>query len=351
MYGTCLTVFEPFIITSKKKKNGEGEVKEKEVYLPKVLCILSNYQYLVAYREFLCQLFQLSKSGQMTLPIERYITNFCAEIPAPPPGSCEVQTTILNSVIKLWRLPHNQPIPWVSLPFSHLFQCLDIDNIITIWRALTLEHQVLLTSTQLSLLTTCSEIFLSLLFPMKWSHAYIPVLPHFLVPILSAPMPFLCGIDKLILPGAMLDLSKECIMVDLDKNQVTFGPMTPELPPLPRQREEMLRATLEEKVGMVFREVRCLNKSDDISERGVNLPPQKKMQADASWESHLCLFDEAFHRYFTPEESRKNELNGNDAFAEDHITRQDQLASMRTQSKVCIFYVQNELTNTSFQIP
>ena len=35
--------------------------------------------------------------GDMTLPIERYIANFCSEIPAPPPGSFEVQTTILDS--------------------------------------------------------------------------------------------------------------------------------------------------------------------------------------------------------------------------------------------------------------
>jgi len=280
----------------------------------------------------------------MTLPVERYITNFCSEIPAPPPGSCEVQTTILESVIKLWHPPHNQPIPWISLPFAHLFQCLDIDNIITVWHALALEQQVLLTSTQLSLLTTCSEIFLSLLFPMKWSHAYIPLLPHFLVPILSAPMPFLCGIDKRNLPSAMLDLSKECIMVDLDKNQVTKGPMTPELPAIPNHHKMALREKLEEKVGMVFREVRCLKRSHDFTDHGVHLPLGVKQVADESWESFLCLFDEGFHRYFTPEESRKNHLNGNDAVAEEsskYITAKDQLASKRSQSKVCfssIFY-------------
>ena len=333
LYGTCLTVFEPFIISSKKKKKNKSESNEKEVYLPKCICILSNYPYLVAFREFLCQLHRLTKSGEMTLPVERYITNFCSEIPAPPPGSAEIQTTILDSVIKFWRPPHNQPIPWVALPFSHLFQCLDIDNIITVWHALALEHQVLLTSTQLSLLTTCAEIFKSLLFPMKWSHAYIPVVPHFLVPILSAPMPFLCGIDKLILPSAMLDLSKECIMVDLDKNQVTFGPMTPPLPPIPHHHKIALKQKLEDKVGMIFREVRCLSKTDDLTDRGINLSPLTKNTADASWEGHLCLFDEAFQLYFTPEESRKDLLNGNDAVAGEYITRQAQITSMKTQSK------------------
>jgi hypothetical protein len=31
---------------------------------------------------------------------------------------------------------------------------------------------------------------------------------------------------------------------------------------------------------------------------------------DAAWEGTLSLFDEAFHLYFTPEESRKIFLNG-----------------------------------------
>ena len=188
------------------------------VYLPKCLVILSMHPYLVAFREYLTQLHRLSKmvppsstsineaaeSGDkmgivttstsasssimkqvLTLPIERYITNFCSELPAPPPGSFQVQTTILDSTISIWSPPYNLPLPWVSLPFSHLFQCLDVENVLKVWTALALERQVLVTSTQLSLLTTCCEILLSLLFPMKWSHGYIPVLPHFLVPILS----------------------------------------------------------------------------------------------------------------------------------------------------------------------
>lgn len=345
MYGTCLTVWEPYIITAKPKKgrnSDNSELKKKEVYLPKCLVILSTYQYLMAFREFLTQLNQLSKNGEMTLPVERYICNFCAEIPAPAPGAFEVQTTILDSVIKIWAPPHNQPIAWVALPFAHLFECLDVDNIIMVWHCLCLERQVLLTSTQLSLLTTCAEIFLSLLFPMRWSHAYIPILPHFLVDMLSAPMPFLCGINKSNLASALCDLSPDCVVVDLDMNLVTLGPQTPALPPLPSQMEAELRARLDENVGMVFREARSLTKNDDYSERGLHLPPHVKLMADAMWEGKLCLFDEAFHLAFTPEESRKNLLNGNDTSGMDasdrdkesfHMMSAGDKSKMRTQSQ------------------
>ena len=318
MYGTCLTLWEPTKIPVRKKrskndKHGEDESTSiYDAFLPKCVVLLSTYPYLMAFREYLTQLNRLSKLGEMTLPIERYITNVCLEIPAPPPGSFEVQTTILDSIIKIWSPPHNQPIAWVSLPFSHLFQCLDIDNIILVWHCLVLERQVLLTSTQISILTTCSEILLSMLFPMRWSHAYIPLLPKFLIPILSAPMPFFCGIDKASLAEALYDLSPECVVVDLDKNLVTLGPETEALPPLPPQQASSLRSQLEINVGMVFREARSLTKNDDYSDSGQHLPSHVKQMAEGMWEGKLSLFDEAFHLMFTPEESRKNLLNGND---------------------------------------
>lgn len=332
MYGTCLTLWEPYIITAQRKDARQSE-KKKEVYLPKCLVILSSYQYLMAFREFLTQINRFSKMGAMTLPLERYIANFCAEIPAPPPGAFEVQTTILDSVIKIWSPPYNQPIAWVSLPFSHLFECLDIDNIMLVWHCLALERQVLLTSTQLSLLTSCSEILISLLFPMRWSHAYIPVLPHFLVPMLSAPMPFLCGIDKSNLAAALEDLSRECVVVDLDKNLVTLGPGTAPLPSLPPQMENLLRSHLDDNAGMVFREARSLTKNDDYSDHGIHLPQHVKQMADAMWEGRLCLFDEAFHLFFTPEESRKNLLNGNDTSGMDLSDRDGEFMRIMTAAE------------------
>mmetsp|Transcript_5650 Transcript_5650/g.11710 ORF Transcript_5650/g.11710 Transcript_5650/m.11710 type:complete len:1333 (-) Transcript_5650:55-4053(-) len=350
IYGTCLTLWEPVTLKVKVAKEAaedktdssqtnpfeddgdndddkatdtnnpfgdEPEMQEEErtVYLPKCLVILSMYPYLAAFREFLTQLHHLTKGDgdAMKLPLERYIVNFCSEIPAPPPGSFEVQTTILDSVIKIWSPPNNLPITWVSIPFAYTFECLDIDNIITVWHCLALERQVLITSTQLSILTQATEMFLSLLFPMRWSHAYIPVLPTFLIPMLSAPMPFLCGINKANLADALYDLSPECVLVDLDKNTVTLGPETLPLPPLPPNQEATLRGMLDQNVGMVFREVRSLTKNDDFSEQGSNLPGHVKMMAEAMWESRLCLFDEAFHLMYTPEEARKNLLNGNDA--------------------------------------
>jgi hypothetical protein len=141
-------------------------------------------------------------------------------------------------------------------------------------------------------------------------------------------MPFLCGINKANLADALYDLSRDCVLVDLDKNTVTLGPDTPPLPPLPPYQEGKLRAEVEENVGMVFREARSLTKTDDYSESGQKLHGHIKLMAEAMWESKLMLYDEAFHLMFTPEQTRKNLLNGNDGSGLDTSEHRDVTTSL-----------------------
>ncbi len=203
VYGTCLTVYEeyhppkntpweqsPIYPTTIGETGIEVSVntQENQLYIPRCLCILSIWPYVTAFREYLAQLYRLATSTDcMKAPIERYVTNLCMEIPAPPPGSFEVKISILDSVIRFWSPPAKLPIAYVALPYQTLFDCLDIENIIHLWYCLTMERKVLLVSSQNSILTVCSEILCSLLYPMKWSHLYVPLLPKFLCPILDAP--------------------------------------------------------------------------------------------------------------------------------------------------------------------
>lgn len=204
VYGTCLTVYEeyhpgentPWGNPEKLHLATVGEAgievsvnsENPTLYVPRCLCILSIWPYMTAFREYLAQLYRLATSTNcMKAPIERYIMNICMEIPAPPPGAFEVQMTILDSVIRFWSPPAKLPVAYVALPYQILFDCLDIENIMHLWYCLTMERKVLLLSSQHSILTVCSEILCSLLYPMKWSHLYVPLLPKFLCPILDAP--------------------------------------------------------------------------------------------------------------------------------------------------------------------
>lgn len=162
VYGTCLTVFEEYEPDGPWKSQAmtlEGvngielavDERGKLLYLPKVLCLLSTWPYLTAFREYLAQLYRLATTTNvMTTPIERYIVNICCEIPAPPPGAYEVQVNILDSTIRFWAPPAKLPIAYVALPYQVLFECLDIHNILSVWTAMILERKILLLSSHVS---------------------------------------------------------------------------------------------------------------------------------------------------------------------------------------------------------
>ena len=175
---------------------------------------------------------------------------------------------MMNSTLKFWAPPANQPIPWVAIPFNPLFSSLPINHILVIWTCLTLARQVLLTSSSLTLLTECCEILVSLLFPMSWTHCYIPCLPNYLLPVLSAPMPYVCGIDKTDLEDAMSEISNECVVVDLDLGTLKMGEATPKLPLLPSKRRQKLERELKASAGEIYKDARdgwieTVNRMDD----------------------------------------------------------------------------------------
>ncbi len=329
LYGTCLTVYEEFqfwggseqeddsslpSVRSEQQERARVEIsingspkvvrprrrsKTHTYYAPRVLCLLSTWPYLSAFRMYLTELYRMATctTNFMKAPIERYILNICAEVPAPPPGSFEVQLSILDSTIRFWAPPADQPVAYVSLPYGILFECLDIGNVLFAWYSLACERKVLLVSGQLSLLTVCAEILCSMLFPMRWSHLYIPVLPRFLSPMLDAPMPYLCGISRENFPHAVGDISEETVVVDLDRNIITMGQNTPDLPSLPHRRKIKLEAALEQHAGEVFWQARGLTTTqvEEARESG----DENKLailfgKADAVWDEKISTLDDAF---------------------------------------------------------
>ena len=339
MYGTCLTVYEELHIEYEGNQGGvDGDdisvasareddqernyvecsisgpptvrlhrrrSKNHTYYSPRVLCLLSTWPYLSAFRTYLTQLYRMATTTSlMKAPLERYILNICEEVPAPPPGSFEVQLSILENSIRIWAPPADQPIPYVSVNYGVLFECLDISNVLYVWNTLACERKILLVSSQLSLLTVCAEILCSMIFPMRWSHLYIPVLPRFLTPMLDAPMPYLCGISRENFPHAISDISDETVVVDLDRNLITTGTQAPELPILPQRRKLKLEAALEKHAGHVFWKARGLTKSRVESVRlsgDENAIEEMLGRANAVWDEQLCSMDEAFYLAHSPD--------------------------------------------------
>ena len=325
VYGICLTILEEYkpeegdywktqALLDDSLESGEIEMSamddKAKLYLPKVLCLLSTWPYLTAFREYLAQLYRLATATNvMKAPIERYIVNLCSEIPAPPPGAYEIQVKILDSAIRFWAPPAKLPIAYVALPYNILFECLDLEHILDLFCAMIMEHKIVLLSSQYSILTVCSEILCSLLFPMRWSHLYIPILPRMLCPMLDAPVPYIVGVIRENWSTAEEHVARDAIVVDLDQNKVVLGPDIPEIPSPPQKKWSKLRQSLQTVLGNLFENAHghdlapAKEQGERPSRKGLkkSLSKLRATKDGHQWQEKLESWDHAFNLAYTPD--------------------------------------------------
>ena len=207
LIGSCLTFYEPLNENQRKcldlmiDKSSEMDISSSALtkmkfYLPRCLCLISQWPFVSSYKKFLCHIYRLSLTP-CYIPLERYICNFLDDIPLPPSGKMEVSYFIGTEVVHFTRPPCNEPQVWsMNMALQPLFECLSLHNILTILTAILSERQIVFVSSQYSLLTLTAEAILSFIFPLKWTHVYIPILPKQLLGVLAAPLPFLVGIHS-----------------------------------------------------------------------------------------------------------------------------------------------------------
>jgi hypothetical protein len=83
----------------------------------------------------------------MWLSVAHYSPAFChrarlQEVPLPPAGRVEVQYSIGDRVLTFTRPPANNPIASATLPYRTALECLDIENLLTLFSCILLEQQV-----------------------------------------------------------------------------------------------------------------------------------------------------------------------------------------------------------------
>eukprot|EP00961_Rhodomonas_salina_P127327 1716442-Rhodomonas_salina.1 len=212
-----------------------------KLWIPKCLCLLSHWPFHEPFREFLKQLYRISLTASR-IPVERIIANLLYEVPLPPRGRVKVQYSIADKTIELFRTPANElPVPRV--PLDVLFLLLDRTNALQVLTCVLLEQKMLFYSDSVSLLTTVAESILTLIFPFRWEHVYIPVLPLQLLEFVHAPTPFIMGVHPGSLKNRTTFLGSSCpddvVVVNLDHNTVRLpARKLPTLPP--KQKKKLL---------------------------------------------------------------------------------------------------------------
>lgn len=173
-------------------------------------------------------------------PLERYITNLTVEAPSPMHSLTQVEVSVRELRLMARREAINELPGCRNTDLYALFRALTLPNIVTLFEYALSESRIILLSSHTAMLHLASAAISNLLYPLKWTGVFIPVLPARLIQALEAPCPYIVGIerryDNLELP------EDDFVLVDLDEDTIesTARPTS-----LPRQQRRKLVSLLQ----------------------------------------------------------------------------------------------------------
>ncbi|MGH0187097.1 UNVERIFIED_CONTAM: hypothetical protein FKN15_023697 [Acipenser sinensis] len=187
VYGAAIHFYEPHAqenLTDKQRSQlglisatNRKPIVSKTIHTNKCICLLSHWPFFDAFRKFLTFLYRYSISGPHVLPIES------------------------------------------GGRFTTLLQNLGPENAITLLVFAVTEHKILIHSLRPAVVTSVTEALVSMIFPFHWPCPYIPLCPLALADVLSAPCPFIVGVDSRYFD--LYDPPPDVSCVDLDTNTIS----------------------------------------------------------------------------------------------------------------------------------
>ncbi|CAO2601261.1 Myotubularin-related protein 5 [Lemmus lemmus] len=254
-YCACLTFWEPVESTQEVVCTEDATEKEEEadeggqarlssttpaqpgqLFAPKTLVLVSRLDHTEVFRNSLGLIYAIHVEG-LNVSLENVIGNLLT-CTVPLAGGSQLDSVEEGARTISLGAGDRQVIqtPLVdSLPVSRcsvalLFRQLGITNVLSLFCAALTEHKVLFLSRSYQRLADACRGLLALLFPLRYSFTYVPILPAQLLEVLSTPTPFIIGVNAAF--QAETQELLDVIIADLDGGTVTV-PECVHIPPLP----------------------------------------------------------------------------------------------------------------------
>ncbi|XP_078097286.1 C-myc promoter-binding protein isoform X3 [Mustelus asterias] len=229
VYGAAIQFYEPLPqenLTDKQRSQlglvsaaDRKPILSKTVHTSKCICLLSHWPFFEAFRKFLTFLYRYSISGPHALPIEKHICHFMHNVPFPSPQRPRILVQQSPHDYLMLCQPVSSPLPLSGGSFTTLLQNLGPEKAISLLLYAVTEHKILIHSLRPAVLTSVAEALVSMIFPFHWPCPYIPLCPLALADVLSAPCPFIVGVDSRYFD--LYDPPSDVSCVDLDTNTIS----------------------------------------------------------------------------------------------------------------------------------
>uniref|UniRef100_A0A673CXR3 SET binding factor 2 n=1 Tax=Sphaeramia orbicularis TaxID=375764 RepID=A0A673CXR3_9TELE len=222
-YCSCLTFYEAEVnLQGSKSIEADGDEDEEaeedgliqpaQVFAPKSLILVSRLDYPEIFRGCLGLIYTVHIDS-LSFPLEGLVANLFTFL-VPIAGGSQKLFSLGAGDRQLIQTPLNDTLPVTCKSVALLFQQLGIHNVLSLFCAVLTEHKVLFHSTSYQRLGEACRALEALMFPLKYSYPYIPILPSRLLEVLSSPTPFIIGVHSMF-QTEIQDLL-DVIIADLD---------------------------------------------------------------------------------------------------------------------------------------
>ncbi|XP_076006705.1 myotubularin-related protein 5 isoform X1 [Genypterus blacodes] len=244
-YCACFTFWEgldnPQLLKASEVDEADEEpavIRPAQVFGPKSLVVVSRLDYTEVFRNCLGLIYTVHVDS-LSAPLETVVGNLLTCVIPIAGGSQPDQEEIEESLRTITlgagdrqviQTPINDSLPVSGSSVAQLFRQLGILNVLCLFCAALTEHKILFLSSSYQRLTDACRGLLAIMFPLKYSFTYVPILPGKLLEVLSTPTPFIIGVNSFFRSETqeLLDV----IIADLDGGTVTI-PECVHISPLP----------------------------------------------------------------------------------------------------------------------
>ena len=242
------------------------------VYVPFCLSIISKYPFSYEMTRCLQSIFNVFSEEQimnylkLDFKINDLIMYLINSVPVPIEKKTRVKFYIpfLENGLLL-KCPKINEISLVNINYMKLIELFSIENIIIIIRLLLLEKKILFIDDDYTRLSEVTNAFISLLYPFKWIHTYIPIMSVQMLKYLETFLPFLNGIHLSLMPlvtelvnNSEFEDSEDVFLIYIKEGKIDlssslkkkkkkfFKYLQTNVPPLPVAIEKKLKNKLSE---------------------------------------------------------------------------------------------------------
>ena len=209
------------------------ESAQQSVGGARVICVLSRHPWFQLFQCVLAALVSAAAEEQPQDGVPPAVVSIldalwhATKVAFPMPGERFTVAFDLALAIDAGREPlhltraRDDEAPLRDAEFTALFKHMGVSGVLAIYAALLAERHVLFVSSSYSRLCSCIHASVALLYPFVWQHILVAVLPETWIDYVTAPMPFVLGIEDTLLDRVLeLPIEESLMIVKIDTGEI-----------------------------------------------------------------------------------------------------------------------------------